>query len=158
MIEIDTTKNYILPESGAGGFDTGIVPNDKTVVKFIASNFSGITGHPVIGTSLFQFYIDTWSNSTDPSSNFYGIKTFGNIITDNCSNDPVYRDDYFIIILTHAHYEITFGNGFLKVYDIDLKKIMLDETIENPSTGTETETLKIRPYINDMSYLSLYRL
>lgn len=158
MIEIDTSKNYILPESGAGGIDTGFVPSDRTVVKFIASNFSAITGYPVIGTSLFQFYINTWSGSTDPSSNFYGIKTFENVITANCSNLPAYRDNYFIIISTDVHYEITFGNGFLKVYDRDIDKIIIDETIENPSTGTESETLKIRPYISETSYISLYRL
>ena len=86
MIQIDTLNHYITPELTAGGFDTGIVPTNNTVIKFIGTFFSG-RSQPVVGTNKFQFYINIWNGSSDPgSNNYYGIKTFGNTITEVYSN------------------------------------------------------------------------
>ena len=86
MIKIDTLNQYITPELTAGGFDTGVVPTNNTVIKFIGTFFCG-QSQPVVGTNKFQFYINRWNGYSEPSdNNYYGIKTFGNNITEVYSN------------------------------------------------------------------------
>jgi hypothetical protein len=158
MIQIDTLNQYITPELTAGGFDTGVVPTNNTVIKFIGTFFSG-QSQPVVGTNKFQFYINSWNGNSDPgSNNYYGIKTFGNTITKVYSNGLQYKDNYFIVIQSGIQYEITFGNGFLKVFDITNNKTIVDETLSDILTDTDTQTIKIRPYIHEASYLTLFRL
>lgn len=68
MIKIDTLNQYITPQLTAGGFDTGVVPTNNTVIKFIGTFFSG-RSQPVVGTNKFQFYINSWSGSDSPGGN-----------------------------------------------------------------------------------------